>query len=170
MLTLTDFIAKYNGKYLDFDGYYGAQCVDLVQYWSQNLGGPRFWGNAYQIYQQAGTFYTQVPNPPVGGPKAGDIVVWAYSYNYAGGHVGVATGNGESTGYSSDWFEVFEQNDPKGKPCQLKKYNFMSVLGWLHPKVMAITPDQKIAQIKLWVNDSSITREDFYQKVKQIVG
>jgi len=168
MLNFQDFFNKYNGKFLDFDGFYGPQCVDLVQYWSQNLGGPRFTGNAWQLYTQAGVFYTQVPNPPIGGPKQGDIVVWAYSYNYAGGHTGIATGKGVSTGASTDWFECFEQNDPTGKPCQLKNYNFNNVLGWLHQKTV-MTDTQKLAQIKIWRNDTTIPDSDFRYKVGTII-
>jgi hypothetical protein len=172
MITLTEFINKYKGKWVDFDGYYGAQCVDLVQYWSQNLGGHRFKGDAYSIFYQAGTFYDQVPNPPIGNPKEGDIVVWAYTYNWAGGHTGVATGKGISTGASSDWFECFEQNDPTGKPCQLKNYNFNNVLGWLHPKNYEgiLTCDQKVVQIKNWINDGSIPDSDFRYKVKNLLS
>jgi hypothetical protein len=169
-MTIQEFLDKYEGKFIDFDGYYGAQCVDLVQYWSQNLGGPRFWGDAYQLYSQAGTFYTQVPNPPIGGPKAGDIVVFAYSYNWAGGHTGIATGKGVSIGLSSDWFECFEQNDPTGKPCQLKNYNFSNVLGWLHPKVAQMTDAQKLAQIKTWAGDTTIADSDFRYKVKTLLS
>ena len=170
MLTFSEFLNKYKGKWVDFDGYYGAQCVDLVQYWAKNLGYPAFWGDAYQIYQQAGNNYIQVPNPPIGGPKEGDIVVWAYSYNYGGGHVGIATGKGVSTGLSSDWFECFEQNDPTGKPCQLKNYNFNSVLGWLHPKIITLTDSQKLSQIKTWANDTTIPDSDFRYKVNQLLG
>jgi len=167
MITLNEFIANNNGKKVDFDGYYGAQCVDLVQYWSQNLGGPRFWGDAYQIYSQAGSFYTQIPNPPVGGPKEGDIVVWAYQYNWGGGHVGVATGKGVSTGANSDWFEVFEQNDPTGDPCKLKKYDYGNVLGWLHPKnYQPLTKEQQMLQI---IN-TQISDTEFRNKTRTIYG
>ena len=32
-MTYNEFKNKYNGKYIDFDGYYGAQCWDLAQYY-----------------------------------------------------------------------------------------------------------------------------------------
>ena len=32
-MTYNEFKKKYNGKYIDFDGYYGAQCWDLAQFY-----------------------------------------------------------------------------------------------------------------------------------------
>ena len=32
-MTYQEFKKKYNGKYIDFDGYYGAQCWDLAQFY-----------------------------------------------------------------------------------------------------------------------------------------
>ena len=29
------FVGKYQGDYIDFDGVYGAQCVDLLKEWLQ---------------------------------------------------------------------------------------------------------------------------------------
>lgn len=183
MITLTDFINQNNGKYISILSP-GKQCFDLVVKWTNNLNIPHYpnnpspfpYANAYQIYMDFGSFqsryFTRIANPPVGIPKEGDIVVWAYSYNYAGGHTGVATGKGVSTGASSDWFECFEQNDPIGKPCQLRNYSFNNVLGWLRPRnyVVSLTDSQKLEQIRKYVLDNSISREDFYQKVKQLIS
>ena len=36
-LTYSEFKNKYNGKYIDFDGYYGAQCWDLAQYYMKEV-------------------------------------------------------------------------------------------------------------------------------------
>jgi len=181
-MTLTDFINKWNGKYLSVLTPTSKQCFDAVVGWTDNLGVPHFTGNpspfpypnACQIYANFGNFqaqyFTQFPNPPVGGPKEGDIVVWAYAYNYAGGHTGVATGKGVSTGASTDWFECFEQNDPTGHVCQLKNYGFGNVLGWLRPKNYGtpLTCDQKLSQIKTWQKDTNIKDSDFRYKVGQI--
>lgn len=32
-MTYQEFKKKYNGKYIDFDGYYGSQCWDLAQFY-----------------------------------------------------------------------------------------------------------------------------------------
>ena len=47
LITLKQFIALHDGKYLDFDHVYGAQCVDLVQFYLRDvLGLPPLPGNA----------------------------------------------------------------------------------------------------------------------------
>jgi len=129
------FLAKNSGKFLDFDGAYGAQCVDLVQYWSQAIGGPRFTGNyAKDLYKQTANFYTWIDKIGAAVPQKGDIVVWSGTYNGGPGHVGIATGNGTKT-----FFEVFEQNDPTGSNSHLKTYStYTSVLGWLRPPSTAV--------------------------------
>ena len=37
-----DFFEKYNNKYVDYDGFYGTQCVDLVQYYNKEVVGGSF--------------------------------------------------------------------------------------------------------------------------------
>jgi hypothetical protein len=36
-MTYEQFKNKYNGKYIDFDGYYGAQCWDLAQFYMKEV-------------------------------------------------------------------------------------------------------------------------------------
>ena len=36
-MTHTEFINKYNGKYLDYDGWYGFQCVDLMRAYTKEV-------------------------------------------------------------------------------------------------------------------------------------
>lgn len=170
MFQLSEFINQNKGKKLDWDNYYGPQCVDLVQYWVNNLGYSPFWGDAWQIYQQAGKDYTQIANPPIGGPQEGDIVVWSYSYNYAGGHVAIATGKGQSTGKATDWFEVFSQNDPFNSACALKTYSFSNVVGWLRPKnyKVKLTDSEKIVKINNKI-ETQISDTDFRNYVRELL-
>ncbi len=75
-----------NGKALDFDGNYGAQCVDLTCYYYNYLGQATPWGNANQ-YVYGGSFcpsgwsYQSSPQP-------GDIAVWTTGDF---GHVAIVT-------------------------------------------------------------------------------
>lgn len=143
-MTFDEFVSKYNGKYLDWDNFYGAQCVDLVQFWSQALGGPRFTGDAKDIAGQTRGFYDWIPNTAEAVPQAGDIVVWEGSYNGGPGHVGIATGWG-----STNLFEVFEQNNPTGSPAHTSRRNYNHVAGWLRKKGvnnMANYTEEKINQ------------------------
>lgn len=126
-MNFDDFYNRNNGKFLDFDGWYGAQCVDLVQFWSQALGGPRFTGDAKDIAGQTHGFYTWIANSPTAVPQKGDIVVWDGGYNGGPGHVAIATGWG-----STSIFEVFEQNNPTGSNAHLGRHNYNHVAGWLH--------------------------------------
>lgn len=128
-MTFLEFYEKYKNKYTDFDGYYGAQCVDLVQYWSREIGGPRFTGNAKDIIHQAGTFYDRIDNKLLNFPKEGDIVVWNEKMGAGFGHTGIATKN---AGVLK--LEVFQQNDPMRSTAQLKTYTYSNIIGWLHPK------------------------------------
>lgn len=129
MIAFSDFFDLLNNIYCDFDGAYEDQCVDLVQYWSRAIGGQRFTGDAQDLFNQAGDFYTQVKNTPNNFPVEGDIVVWSSAYNGTVGHVGIATNN-----CNKDLLEVLEQNDPLNSNCHVKQYNYTAVLGWLHPK------------------------------------
>lgn len=157
-MTFQEFLAKWNNQYADFDGYYGPQCVDLVQYWSQALGGPRFTGDAHNIYTQAGNFYTQVPNSPTAIPQQGNIIVWDGSYNGGPGHTGIATGKGDTS-----TFECFEQNDPTASNCHLKTYNYNKVLGWLHPKAL---PDSTSTTVDKATFDLLVTKSTAYDELK----
>lgn len=128
-MTFKEFKNLFDGTLVDFDAYYSAQCVDLVQFWSRAIGGQRFWGNAKDIINQPGAIYTVVKNNPTNVPQEGDIVVLSGNYNGGYGHVGIATGKGDINS-----FEMFEQNDPTYSKCQNKTYNYKFVTGWLHKK------------------------------------
>src|ERR1035437_1324618 len=94
-MTLSDFIAKYNGKAIDFDKAYGNQCVDLQNQYLVDvcqIASPiqTFPGaTAYQIYQNANdSRFTKIANSPTGVPQAGDIMFWNTTVGSAG-HVAV---------------------------------------------------------------------------------
>lgn len=167
-----DFFNWFNGYSVDFDGKYGAQCYDLIQTWNVSwLGLPFIAGAyAYQIYNNYDPkYYTRIANGPNDIPQEGDIIVWSWYYNYAGGHTGIATGKGDV------WsFEAFVQNDPTGTVSHLKTYKYDYVLGWIRPKnynptPLPLTDSQKLAQIKVWKNDKTIPDSDFRYKVGTIL-
>ena len=170
-MNFKDFLAQYNNKFWDFDKVYGNQCVDLVQFWVKNLGlSPLTGGYAYLMYYNFDSSkYTRIPNGPDDIPKEGDIPIWSWYYNYAGGHIGIATGKGDV------WsFECFEQNDPSYSNSHLKTYKYDYVLGWLRPKnynptPLPLTDTQKLSQIKIWRNDTTIPDSDFRYKVKTLL-
>jgi hypothetical protein len=132
MLTLTQFVDKWNGKVCDYDGFYGGQCVDLYRMYVQEvLGCPQGPGvlGAKDIWDSYLTeYYDRIPNTPDGFPLPGDIMIWGPRYGTYG-HVAIVVSANQSS------FTCFSQNDPSGALCVLKKYTaWSSLLGWLHPK------------------------------------
>ena len=129
-MTLAQFVEKWNGKGIDYDGHYGFQCVDLYrQYVQEVLQVPQSPGvtGAKDIWNSYLTeHYDRVSNSPDGIPEPGDIMIWGSDYGQYG-HVAVITEANKDT------FTCFSQNDPLGALCGLKKYSKWG-LGWLHPK------------------------------------
>jgi len=127
-MTLTNFIIKYNGKWLEVAGSVGAenQCVDLANaYIREVLGLPIIeWTNAVDFPSKAGDNYDWIPNTLTNIPKEGDIIVWKPSP----GHIAVfIEGN-------VDTFKSFDQNFPTGSPCHIQNHTYLNVTGWLRAK------------------------------------
>jgi hypothetical protein len=131
-MTLDQFVAAYNGRYLDYDGHFGAQCVDLVDYYViQVLGVPIVWANAIDWWGKDAAFLNWTRN--VWGnasskPARGDIVVWGANAR-AGtgvfGHITVCTDPGDGL-----TFGAFSQNYPTGSACALRRFTYDGVIGW----------------------------------------
>lgn len=124
-MTLQQFINTHNGKYVDFDGYYGAQCMDLAQFWSKAIGGPRLSGNAKDVINQTG-WYSRMPTP-----QPGDLVIFhPNAGNGYYGHIAVfVSGDGNR-------FTSFDQNYPTNSPCHLQAHTGGEVMGYLRPKTL----------------------------------
>jgi hypothetical protein len=142
------FFTLFNLTLVDFDDYYGDQCVDLVQFYSRFLGGPRFTGDAIDLANQIGGFYTWEANTPTNTPPKGAIVVFGEPYGRYiddkgvtrfNGHCGIATGIKDVNSC-----ELFEQNDPNGSNCHTKVYAYDGCLGWLIKKE---TPIESVTEI-----------------------
>jgi len=134
-MKFSDFILKWQGRYIDFDGYYGNQCMDLLhQYCVEVLGitdgrvlaAP----GAKHIFLNFDTIFgrehfDKITNTPNGIPKNGDIMIWGSG---TWGHVAMyIDGNVNS-------FKSFDQNYPTGTPCHIQDHRYNNVLGWLRYK------------------------------------
>ncbi len=118
-----------DGIFVDFDGYYGDQCVDLVQVVNRFYGAPALTGNAkdiWNIYPYVN--YTKIVNSPDNFPVEGDIVIWGSGIG-PNGHIAVARKG--STGMV---LNTFDQNFPIGSRCHSVVHTYNGVLGWLHKK------------------------------------
>lgn len=131
-MTIDEFLTKYANKKWDFDGYWGAQCFDLFQFYNRDVVGGGFvsGGSAKDIWQTyPKDLYEQIPNSPTNYPRKGDVVVWGDKYGPYG-HVAICSEDG-----NPDTFTVLSQNDPVGVPSIYKTYSdWKGVLGWLRPK------------------------------------
>lgn len=76
-----------SGQYLDKDGVYGAQCVDLILAYYDYLGVPRSSGNGKDYATNAlPSGWSRVQG---GTPQKGDILVYGASSNNSYGHVAI---------------------------------------------------------------------------------
>jgi hypothetical protein len=135
MVNFDEFIKKWTGKPVDFDGIYPNQCMDLMhQYIYEVLeitdksvcAAP----SAYQVYTQFKwpNHFTKIANTPEGVPEKGDIVLFGQTIGQWG-HVCIAIeGN-------VDKFRSFDSNWPTGSLPKIIEHSYVGVLGWLRPKL-----------------------------------
>lgn len=148
-MTLTDFITRWNGKYVDTDGAYGGQCMDLMhQYCVEVLGiqdlrvlaapsAQAVWNTFSTV--KGHELFEKIENTPTGIPQEGDIMFWT---NLPYGHVAIFhTGDANS-------FKSFDQNYPTGSPCHIQNHTYANVGGWLRFKGTASIQNQLDAKIK----------------------
>lgn len=90
-----------NNKYHDFDGAYGAQCVDLYNFYMTGFVGGQ--SSVGRVSYANELWYIHDTNALVQisknqKPRMGDIAIWDNSFNGVGGHVAiVAQDNGNGT-------------------------------------------------------------------------
>lgn len=90
-MTLTEFIKAYNGKKVDFDGRYGAQCVDLYrQYCSSVLQVPQSPAveGAKDIFKKPGALGVTAEAEKAA-YVPGDVLVWDGTKTNKYGHVAI---------------------------------------------------------------------------------
>jgi hypothetical protein len=138
-MTISDFLTKYNGKGIDFDGYYGYQCMDLWQQYNKEVWGGSHIPAPYakDVWEKnlyPTNLYDKIANTLDGVPQKGDVVIWSGYANGGPGHIAVF--------YSGDvWkFTSFDQNWPSGSTCHFQPHNYNYVYGWLRAKVVTPQP------------------------------
>ena len=134
-MTFQDFITKYNGQYVDFDGVYGAQCMDLLHIYCVEVlgitdGSVLASPTAADVYDNFPSvnghdLFDQTANSPTGVPQEGDIMFWGTAPS---GHVAIFI-SGDQNNFTS-----FDQNYPTGSPCHAQAHTYANVLGWLRYK------------------------------------
>ncbi len=133
---IKDFFSKYNGKAIDRDGAYGAQCMDLYNQYQQevinvNPRGAKYAKDVWDTYDK--NVFTKIVNTPEFVPQLGDVAVWiANPSNSELGHISICTGKGDT-----NTFESFDQNWDKKQYCRYVTHNYYGgFAGVLRPKSM----------------------------------
>ena len=131
-MNLEDFVKKYNGTKVDFDGAFGAQCVDLFRQYNKDV-----WGNPHTgAVEGAKDLFLNFKNMPaevkylkiVKNPSAGDVVVWDVTNTNKYGHVAILLG------FIGESLIVFEQDGFKQDGAKINLRNKKNILGFLRKK------------------------------------
>ena len=134
-MKLKDFIKKYEGKSVDFDGVYSSQCVDLFNQYIKEIWGIKEpikefpVASAYQLFDKAKAkpnFITQL-NGPNDVPKAGDVIIWNQGVG-PHGHVGIYVDGDVMK------FNCFEQNWNNIQKCVKNSHSYNHITGWFRLK------------------------------------
>ena len=148
-MTLQQFIDKYNGVHIDEDGYYGAQCWDLVARYAREVYGcpsfPTVTGGAAGLFSNTAPiilqYFDRVANNPNDAnqiPPDGAVIVWGTTWSPPYGHTAVKTSGGKGQNMT-----VIEQNgNNPGGAAYLKSRNYSGVTGWLVPKGNTMATDK----------------------------
>lgn len=129
VMKLWEFINKYLGTNVDYDGVYGFQCVDLFRQYCQDVwcvphlggveGAKDIWFNYEKMPNEMKyTIKTQEP-------KIGDVVIFDKSSTNKYGHIAIVVW------IEKDELVVFEQDGFKQDGAKLVSRKYDNVLGYL---------------------------------------
>jgi len=137
-MTLEDFIKKYNGKQVDYDGVFGGQCVDLFRQYcvevlliAEHTGSCQSSGGAKDLFLD----YHRMPvekkyfiRSSSKTCKAGDVLIWNESLTNKYGHVAIYLG------MIGNSYLVFEQDGFKQDGAKINLRGKENLLGYLRKR------------------------------------
>ena len=138
-MCLDEYVIKYNGKKIDFDGVYGAQCVDLFRHYSKEyLAIPEHTGSC-STTGGAKDLYIDYPKMPLEkkyfyrvsakkGIFAGDVAIWDSTETNKYGHVAIVLA------VLNNSIIVFEQDGFKQDGAKMNIRSKNGLLGVLRRK------------------------------------
>lgn len=101
-MTLEEFVKKYDGKKVDYDGVYGPQCVDLFRQYvwdvlgiKEHTGSCSSSGGAKDLFLDyhkmpiEKKYFTRSASKTC---KAGDVLIWNESLTNKYGHIAICLG------------------------------------------------------------------------------
>lgn len=130
-MTLEKFVKQYEGKKIDYDGYYGAQCVDLVRLYIHSvwsLPQPQNLISAYEAYTRwlrCGDGFNEISWKNLTKIARGDIVVFPPTDTNPHGHIAIVLD------VADDEVLCFEQNGFTQKGAEQTRRPLKSVFGCL---------------------------------------
>lgn len=131
-MTFDEFVKKYNGETVDYDGSFPGQCVDLYRLYLRDVidtpqtpavsGARLIWNTAPQDH------FEKIPNTLFAIPKKGDVIIWGAFHGNPYGHVGMCI-VGRFLSFTS-----FDSNWSRQKKAGIEQHDYKNVIGWLRPK------------------------------------
>ena len=153
MISFADFISRWSGQPIDFDGVYPNQCMDLMHFYVYEvlgltdkylLAAP----SARQVFTNFkpdwGKFFDKIDNTLTNIPPKGDIIFFS-SGEF--GHVSIFI-EGDAKNFKS-----FDANWPVGSLPHIQSHNYAECLGWLHPKTVGYDCEAKLSKLQLEYNN-----------------
>ena len=130
------FIAKYLGKAIDWDGQYGAQCVDEIAQYCVDNGKPVAYANAkdwanHPALRGAFDWTDNNPSDYNQVPKRGDIIVWGGGLPGSGGYGHIAIFD---MIVKPGVFQSLDQNWGGQYVHFIPNHSWDYILGWWTPK------------------------------------
>lgn len=173
-ITVEQFVKKYEGKTWDFDGYYGAQCVDLFNFYNlEVVGAPRLGTpvtngarDLFEVDSAARRAYYDVVSASAD-LKVGDVLVYGEPHGRAivngkqifYGHVAMYIGDNK----------LIESNARLGEMTSVDPVFKNGLLGILRPREFAASPaPQDVPQQTQNKNKHTIVAGDTFWGLEEV--
>ena len=137
-MELTDFINRWAGTKIDFDGHYGAQCVDLYRQYCKDVlqiphtglveGAKDIYLNYDRMLREK-WYFDRIPFSESLEMKLGDVVIWGKSQSNEYGHVAIFISK-----VDNEKVLVFEQDGFRQDGAKLRLRKAENILGILRCK------------------------------------
>ena len=136
-MTLDEFVKKYSGTKVDYDGQYGYQCVDLFrQYCADVLNIPHTGAvvgaaelyTKYEALPLEQKYFNRIAYDGTV-PQAGDVVIFSATASNAYGHVAIVLSADDKE------LTVFEQDGFKQDGAHIGTWKHERILGFLRKRV-----------------------------------
>ncbi len=128
-MTLTQFIKKYLGTKVDYDGTFGAQCVDLFRLYCAevlNVPQPPAVDGAKDLIKNSGVLAV-TKDSVLADYSCGDVLIWGATKTNKYGHVAILV-----SVYNTKYFVVLEQNGFSQDGVKLTFRSRENLLGCLY--------------------------------------